>query len=166
MRAVLGIDNIGYLAGLVGDYNNNGQIDVADMDVQADGIAANDLAFDLDADGDADVDDRFRWIHEIQSSWVGDSNFDGEFTSADFVKVFQGGKYETGEDAGWELGDWNGDKKFASSDFVFAFQDGGYENGPRPDAAVSAVPEPGSAVLALLGIGGLVGYIRRRTRFI
>ena len=93
---------------------------------------------------------------------MGDSNLDGLFTSDDFVAAFQAGKYEVaGANAKWDQGDWNGDQFFTSADFVAAFADGGYEAGPRP-AAVSAVPEPGSIVLALIGLLGLAGLARRR----
>jgi hypothetical protein len=46
---------------------------------------------------------------------------------------------------------------FDSSDFVAAFSSGGYEIGPR--AAVSAVPEPSSVALLLMG---MLPFIRRR----
>ena len=75
--------------------------------------------------------------------------------------AFQAGKYEVaGAAATWVQGDWDGNQLFTSADFVAAFADGGYEAGPR--AAVSAVPEPGSIVLALLGLTGLWGFARRR----
>ncbi len=59
---------------------------------------------------------------------AGDSNRDGVFSSADLVRVFQLGEYDTGEPATWEEGDWNGDGLFDSSDLVWAFQNGGYED--------------------------------------
>ena len=59
----------------------------------------------------------------------------------------------------WSEGDWNGDGRFNSTDFVVAFTDGGYEAGPRN--AVAAVPEPGSLMLVLLGLLGVVARYRR-----
>ena len=78
------------------------------------------------------------------------------------MQVFVSGKYETNANAGWEDGDWNADLKFGSSDMVAAFVAGGYEQGKRPQAAISAVPEPHSIMLVLLGLAGLLGVMRRR----
>ena len=98
-----------------------------------------------------------------ENTWIGDANLDGEFNSGDMVQVFVAGKYETTENATWGEGDWNGDQQFTSGDMVAAFADGGYEQGLK-QTSVSAVPEPGSVMLALLGLIGVVGRGRRGHR--
>lgn len=142
-----------------GDFNGNGELDAGDLDAMAQYEKDGSDAGDLDGDGDTDQADRVQWIATIQGSYVGDSNFDGEFNSADFITVFGVGRYETGEAAGYAEGDWNGDMLFDSADFVAAFTDGGYEQGPR--VATAAVPEPASMSLIVFGLLGLMG-IRRR----
>ena len=144
--------------GVAGDFNGNGERDVADLDLLTAAVAAGDASFDLDGDDDADAADRTYWVETLSNTYFGDSNFDGEFSSSDFVTVFGAAKYETGEDASWNEGDWNGDGTFNSSDFVAAFSGGGYEQGARDDGLMT-VPEPSGIALALLG---LVGLVRRR----
>ena len=107
-------------------------------------------AYDLNTDllvNDADITS---WVKDLAHTWFGDADLNGEFNSADFVQVFQAGKYETRQGAGWAEGDWNGDGDFDSSDFITAFADGGYEQGPRTD--VAAVPEPGAGTLLVMGL--------------
>jgi hypothetical protein len=149
-------------SGIVGDFNGNGQLDAGDLDEMAGGIATNDPQYDLNNDGNTNYDDRLIWVRDLKKTWIGDADLNGEFNSGDFVTVFVPGKFETGQPATWGQGDWNGDSVFNSSDFVAAFQDGGYELGPR--AAVSAVPEPSSTLLLLLGSLAGCGLVRRRAR--
>jgi hypothetical protein len=142
-----------------GDFNADGVIDAADIDLLSQEVLAgtNTARFDLTGDAKVDQADRTYWVEQVKNSYFGDSNLDGVFSSGDLVHVFQRGKYEdlAEDNAGWDDGDWDGDRDFTSSDFVIAFQGLGYEQGPR--AAVSAVPEPtsllGSAVVLLLLCG-------------
>jgi hypothetical protein len=148
-----------------GDYNNNGQLDTGDLDLQAsDGIANQNLVYDLNGDDKVDFEgDRIMWLHELAKVPVGDADLNGSFTSDDFVTVFIGGLYETGSSATWSQGDWNGDLVFDSNDFVAAFIDGYYEQqNPLGGGAVSAVPEPASWSLAVLAF--LICLSRRRGR--
>jgi hypothetical protein len=148
--------------GVLGDFNANGNLDAGDLDLLADAMATNDLAFDLNGDNVTNVADRRLWIEDLKNSYMGDSNLDGEFNSSDLVNVFTAGKFETGSPATWSEGDWTGDKVFNSSDFVEAFQGGGYEIGPR--GAVAAVPEPGTLGSLCLGFLGFLRMWRRRSR--
>jgi hypothetical protein len=157
--------NVGFqlvpeIDGILGDFNSNGVLDSGDLDELANAMMMNDAAFDLNGDGNVNIDDRLVWVRDLKGTWMGDADLNGEFNSGDFVRVFQAGKFETGQGATWDQGDWNGDKVFNSSDFVTAFQDGGFENGPR--GAVAAVPEPGTATMMLLGLLSLMGVTRRR----
>jgi hypothetical protein len=162
---IVAIDNIrissGELVSLAGDFNGNGSRDPGDLDLLAAEMTAgtNNAAFDLNGDGVTDIGDRRFWVENLANTFIGDSNFDGEFSSADFVAVFIPAKYETGQAATWTEGDWNGDGVFSSSDFVAAFTGGGYENGPR-DGGLQVVPEP-SSLLMLVGASLLLLRKRR-----
>ncbi len=158
---IFAIDNIRIHSGKLvsGDFNSNGNLDVGDLDLLADAQITNNKAYDLTGDGQTNFDDRLSWVRDLKKTWVGDSDLNGVFNTADFITVFQEGKFETGQSAGWGAGDWNGDKLFNTSDFIVAFQDGGFEQGPR--AAVAAVPEPTSALLATTA-SLLLALVRRR----
>ncbi|MCA9215038.1 MAG: PEP-CTERM sorting domain-containing protein [Planctomycetales bacterium] len=147
--------------GVEGDFNGNGSRDIGDLDLLAAAMQSGDASFDLDGDGDTDIDDRTRWVTDLTNTYYGDSNFDGEFNSSDFVAVFGIAKYETGAAATWAEGDWNGDGIFDSSDFVTAFGSQGYEKGARA-GGLQVVPEPNALVLVAFGLLGITSVRRRR----
>jgi hypothetical protein len=146
-----------YTGGTPGDFDGNGVLDAADINLLTAAVGSGDTSFDLNGDGAVTGDDRRVWVKDLKFSWFGDADLNGEFNSADFVAVFQAGKFESGAAATWGEGDWDGDGIFGSGDFVAAFQDGGFEQGPR--SAVAAVPEPSGAILLLTG---LLAVARRR----
>lgn len=146
-----------------GDVNLDGAFNTMDFDDMGRALREGLTLpqYDVNGDGNVDAADKTYLIETIGNTYFGDANFDGEFNSGDFVKVFTAGQYEdtiVGNSV-WETGDWNTDTEFNSGDFVVAFQAGGYELGPR--AAVNAVPEP-SSMLLVLTAALLVGGVRRR----
>ncbi|MFC1757318.1 hypothetical protein ACFL2H_00930 [Planctomycetota bacterium] len=127
----------------IADFNHDGKITGADVDaVMAPSVpgapaptAAQEVHFNLDGstnpNGSAvDLNDVVHLYDEILMLWLGDSNGDGVFNSADFVQVFGSAEYEDGTDdnSTWSEGDWNLDFDFTSADFVAAFNGGGYSD--------------------------------------
>ena len=148
---------------MLGDFNGDGVLDAADIDDLSTKVVAgtNPPVYDLNNDKKVDVADINVWVKDLFNSWIGDANLDGEFSSTDLVTVLSSGTYEADVNAVWSTGDFDGTGRTNSSDLVAALSDGGYELGPR--AAVSAVPEPASALLLLLGcLPGL--RFRKRSR--
>lgn len=144
-------------SGIEGDFDGSGILDAADIDTLSAGVrtGSSDARFDLDDNGTVDADDRVVWVEQLKRTYFGDADLDGEFTSNDFVTVFQHGEYEDALalNSTWAEGDWSGDGEFDSNDFVMAFSGGGFEQGPR--AALYQVPEPAGCLMFLIGIVGL-----------
>ena len=122
-------------------------------------MGTNPPPYDLNADALVDNEDIKVWVKDLFNSWVGDANLDGEFNSSDLVVVLASGTYETNGPAVWSTGDFNGDGLANSSDLVAALADGGYELGPVA-AAVRAVPEPASWLLACVALSGPIRHRR------
>ena len=145
-----------------GDYNVDGELNVADLNLQTAAIADPDpdlKAFDHNDDGVVDIKDRTIWVEDFKMTVFGDADLNGAFGTGDLVRVFRAGKFETGQPADWNEGDFDGDGLFGTGDLVAAFQAGGFD----PNAAVNPVPETGGGVLALLGALGLFFLARRRS---
>lgn len=148
---------------IAGDFNGDGQLTAADIDLLSSTIRQSgyEAAMDLDANQKLDASDRKLWIEQRMQTTYGDANLDRFFNSLDLVRVFQAGQYEDGLSAnsGWSDGDWDGNGDFDSADFLIAFQAGAYE---RNESQAIAIPEPAS-------IGGIVwlslfALLRRRPR--
>jgi len=153
-----------------GDYNANQQFDPADVDALARAIrqTSTDLRFDVNGDKRINEADQRYWVSTYARRYFGDSNWDGQFSSADLVTVFMAGQYEdaVAGNSLWASGDWSGDGEFSSSDLVLAFQDGGYELGPHSAIASTlpaSVPEPAQPAV-LLCMALLQAYRHARPR--
>ena len=132
-----------------GDFNQDRVVDESDINLLCAEIIADSLddSFDLTGEGVINRSDMNELITNILNTEFGDSNLDGLFNSADFIQVFQRGKYEDEleDNAEWGDGDWNCDGDFTSSDLVVAFQNGGY-TAATPAAAIAGRMEVAAAL--------------------
>ncbi|MCA9216427.1 MAG: hypothetical protein KDB27_25335 [Planctomycetales bacterium] len=140
--------------GLLGDFNQNGQLDANDIDLLTSHIRDStfDIQFDVNFDGQVNATDLETWIRDLKETSYGDSNLDGLFDSSDLVDVFQVGEYEDGVplNSTWAEGDWDGNGEFDTGDLVKAFQLGSYEAA----AELQPVPEPAASQLWLMALIG------------
>ena len=122
------------------DFNNDGIVNVADIDLGCSGIHSGNLRFDFNGDGIVDESDLNQMVSGIFFTGFGDSNLDGVFNSTDLIVVFQAGEYEdvTLGNSMWSEGDWNCDSEFDSGDLVQAFQAGAYS----ANATIANQPNP------------------------
>lgn len=113
-------------SGVSFDFNGDAVLDARDLDAlcSAIGLSSDDIRFDVDQDGDVDLDDHAAMVESVFRSEVGDANLDGTFDTEDLVQIFQNGKYNTQSPAGWADGDWNCDGIFDSTDIILALQNG------------------------------------------
>jgi hypothetical protein len=167
----MGIDNIQLIGPPVGnpsDFNNDGTVDVADVNLLLAEVRAgtNTPQFDRTGDGLVNQDDILLVVTgpDELNTYIGDANLDGAFDSGDLVTVFIPGQYEDNVpgNSTWETGDWNGDGDFGTGDLTFAFQQGGFELGPRAAQQGVAIPEPSAIGLLAVGIAAIA--FRRTVR--
>ena len=149
--------------GIPGDFDMSGTVTSNDIDLLHKALATDIwLGFDANIDGLVDATDAEFWVHELEDTYFGDANLDGEFNSGDLVEVFQAGEYEDKVlgNSGWAEGDWDGDGDFTTGNLVVAFEDSGYGQGPRPE--MNAVPEPTSFAMLMAALIGFASVSRNR----
>ncbi|MEM9419851.1 MAG: PEP-CTERM sorting domain-containing protein, partial [Planctomycetota bacterium] len=160
-------------AGLLGDFNNSGDLDAEDIDLLFEAINAGsmDLEFDLNGDNVVDALDSEFWVEDssIASTAFGDANLDGMVDLSDLDIL---GTNFLATAAGWAMADFNGDDvvDLADLDILgtnFGFGVGSLSSlGLQESVALlesrgfSAIPEP--TTLAVTGLGVLALACRRR----
>ena len=138
-----------FLFGPVGDFDQNGLLEVDDIDLLVETIAAEayEAAFDLNEDGSVTITDLDQWrslagealLVTGQPIEYGDANLDGIVDEAD-LEVWFANRFTV--TAAWSAGDFTADGFVDGSDFNLWI-------GNRSPAA-GAVPEPNGFVLAFL----------------
>ena len=120
------INDVVFQVASAGDFNRDGHLDTADIDLLAASIRDDDATFDLNNDGQMDTEDLILLVENLMGSRIGDANLDRVFDSQDLVDVFTAGEYEDAVrgNSTWGEGDWNGDGDFDSEDIVAAFTRG------------------------------------------
>ena len=136
------------LGALAGDFDGDGELTPADLDVFCAALNEGTEAeeFDVNGDGVVDLADRTAWLQDLNGTSVGDADLDGEVAFADFLAL----SANFGEEGGWAQGDFDcsGDVVFA--DFLLLSGNFGVQQG---EATLASVPEPS---LGLLVIGALL----------
>jgi hypothetical protein len=140
---------IGAPPGNDADFNNDGFLNCADINALVAVIAAgtNNASFDLNGNGQVNLDDRDAWLAAAGTAnlpsqnpyRLGDANLDGVVDGSDFG-VWNSNKFTSV--AAWCSGDFNADGAVDGSDF------GSWNSNKFTASDGSLVPEPGSVGLA------------------
>jgi hypothetical protein len=144
--------------GLVGDFDDSGTLDAADIDILSGRVhaATYDAAFDLTNDNMLNDADRLMWIEELAGTLVGDADLNRNVEFADFLALAQ--RFNAA--GGWADGDFDGNGEVQFGDFLALSQNFGLSSSMEMAASV---PEPSCpSVVSMLVLAGT--YLQRRRR--
>ena len=138
------------ISGQTEDFDANGNLEAADLDLLSWAFGSNDALFDLNYDGLVDLSDHATWL-EHAGVIPGDANFDGTVAFPDFLALAEG----FGQLGGWAEGDFNADGTVGFPDFLILA-----ENFGSASQATASVPEPHASVVLLIGLLGCISMRR------
>jgi hypothetical protein len=131
---------------LPGDFNGDGSVDAADINVLFGAISSGNMAaeFDLNNSGAVDQNDVEFLVENIIGTFMGDANLDGKVNAMDLNQV--GINWQRMDGAGWENGDFTGDGAVNAQDLnVIGIN---WRNGEAAPAAAQRVPRAPLAAAA------------------
>jgi parallel beta helix pectate lyase-like protein/dockerin type I repeat protein len=136
-----------------GDFNHDGQVNAADIDLLHAKIilGTNPIPFDLNSDGMVDVQDADYLIGTILGTSRGDANLDGQVSDADYT--LWADNYL--DPAGWAGGDFNGDRDVTDADYTLWADN---------YAPAGTAPEPTALLLSAAGWLAICRRARRNGR--
>ena len=149
------------------DFDGNGNCDMGDINALMNEVAAgsNDNAFDLNADGSVNDLDRDQWLADAGprdgfagSFLVGDANLDGAVGAGDLNALALTWQSDNNN---WSDGNFSGGGTNAADLNAMALN---WQNSV-PLAGAEAVPEPSGVALALGFAVSLLGFRRRKRRW-
>lgn len=160
---LLNVANVAYEAPVIqeptvdNDFDDNGAVDVADINALCSEIAAmtNNAAFDLTQEGMVNGDDLQAFL-DSTSLLAGDADFDGNVAFLDFLALANA--FGSNE-ATWSSGDFDCTGDVGFLDFLSLANNFGMSA-----AAAASVPEPSSALLLLGSLVCLVSASRTRRK--
>ena len=125
------------------DVNRDGRATGDDVDALCSAVhqqldpTAN---YDLNDDGQLNVEDVESLLQQRLGTVVGDVNLDGMFNSSDLISIFQSSEYEdnVASNSTWREGDWNCDGDFTTSDLIHVFAKRTYLQQAVPRSVVAA----------------------------
>ena len=129
---------------LKGDFNGDGQLGQADIDMLASATAAgsDDASFDLDEDGFVSYGDIETWVVGLFGSSLGDADLNGVVDGQDFI-IWSDHRYEPG--GLWSQADFNGDGWVDGLDFNL-WNDSRFRDPLDPVQAQTAARVPRAAL--------------------
>jgi|GEM_PF-4644314 len=154
------VETLSLVETLLGDFNDDGLVDAADIDLLSiEERAGTDTAkFDVTGDTLVDQSDRSSWVTDIKGTVFGDANFDKKVSFTDFLLLSS----SFGRAGGWAAGDFDGDAAIGFPDFLILSDAFGTVVAANSHST-TAVPEPTALPLACVAMLWLVG-LRGRNR--
>lgn len=138
-----------FVDSVLGDFDADGLLTAADINLLAAAFGQSDPVFDLDGSGTVNQEDHQQWVEGVFGTFLGDADLNRRVEFADFLLL--SGNF--GQDGGWAEGDFDGNGTVEFADFLSLSGSFGRS------AEVASVPEPETCLPCVFILGAML--IRR-----